>query len=77
MAKRTVIDCDKCGRKDVDGIHFAFPIDSKTDAAGSSETIDASGDLCNKCAAAVIHSLAMWMTMASRERWVGEQAWIK
>jgi hypothetical protein len=59
MAKRTTIDCDKCGDKDVNTTSNTFSVNLETylDNAGDTDTRIIAFDLCTKCQPRVLQYL--------------------
>lgn len=51
MAERKVYDCDGCDKQGVEIRHIVLETDRRMDAAGSSENIHESIDLCIDCLA--------------------------
>lgn len=70
MARREVIDCDRCGAKAVAcPIHLCFDVDRVPDGAGGMEDVYSKIDLCVRCATSALHELIGKMDHAGRRIW--------
>lgn len=50
MAKRTVVDCDRCGKQSCHPAStFHLTVGSQRDACGSTEEVQEEVDLCHPC----------------------------
>ena len=56
MGSRSVTYCDRC-KSEKETAHFSLPVESYTDAAGSSDTHHASFDICLECCTRLIYHL--------------------
>ena len=56
--RRTTVDCDSCGKKDVPGAaEFSVDFHTRQDGAGSSESYGIEFDLCPPCQSKLLAAL--------------------
>lgn len=73
--KRTVYNCDRCGKdlKDCQGL--SVDIGRRSDAAGSMETITEEFDICHSCSVSLLQAFLCTMSYETASKWVDAVQW--